>query len=49
MTKVFCIIGKNSLLIDEKIKELAPQSIIISYSKDFSNFFLDLQKNLNQR
>ncbi len=49
MTKVFCIIGKNSLLIDEKIKELAPQSIIISYSKDFSSFFLELQKNLNQR
>ena len=46
---VYFLVGKNDLLIEEKLKELSKKNINLVFGKDSNEFFLDLQKNLNQR
>lgn len=49
MPKIFCLIGQNHLLIEEKIKEITSKFKRISFNKDTKEFFSELEKNLNQR
>ncbi len=50
MGKVYFLIGKNNLLIEEKIKEISKRkNLYLVFNKNSSEFFLNLQKNLNQR
>ncbi len=49
MVKIFCLIGQNYFLIEEKIKEITQKFKRISFHKDVKEFFSELEKNLNQR
>lgn len=49
MGKIYFLLGKNNLLIEEKLQELSSKNLRLIFNKDSKGFFLDLQRNLNQR
>ncbi len=46
---IYFLIGKNITLIEEKINEISQKNTYLSFNKDSKEFFLDLQKKLNQK